>query len=1305
VGDDVLNARDWKLGLSYFVLASAAILLTRLNGGVALLWLANAPLLAHFCNTGTRQWRSVLLWTMPASIAASTLFGPVLWAAPFLGVASVLEAVFAATLLRRLFPGRDHFQSSSSVVMFSCIAGLVAPLASGLLGATMAWLAFGLAWAPTYVDWVVGHGLGTLIGTPIVALLMDQARPGQRHRLLARMSVQDAVFILAVAATTAAVFLQQRLPLLFLPTLPILLATFKLGRRGAAMSIALVAVIGWVATANGHGPVMMSGLSQAGQFQFFQFYLAATFLMSLPIAGALEFREQLLGALETSETRHRRILERSQDVIFETDAEGRWTFLSESWVRLTGRDVAGSLRQRANLAIPAEDWPTLDAATRHARSAPGAIGQAEVRFLGADGIRWAAINIGILRDAASAVIGSYGTISDVTQRKRAEAAIAESERRYRMLAENTSDMIARLGLDGCFRSVTPASRELLGLAAEELVGKSYASLLEPDDGAVVETAFAELLNGAGDQTSSYSHARHGADPICVEGVFRLIRDEDGRPGEIIVSVRDVSRRKLLEAEAAAAVQQVRESNRLFSMAGALASVGHWRFEIEGGVVIWSDEVFRIHGLSVGNPPPLADAMSFYHPDDRERVERLVGEAIANRHGFDFAARLLRPDGSIRHVIAQGQGEFDESDKMVGMFGVFQDVTERALAEATLRDSEARFRLITEQAGDIIALIDLDGTCLFMSPASATILGTAPEHMVGTRPIERVHEDDLVILNNYRAGLHAGASPAGLSLRFRMRRASGDYAWLEASSRRAELDGKACIVTVWRDVSRQVAIEAELTAAKTAAEAASVAKAGFLANMSHEIRTPMNGVIGFAELLLASDLAPEQRRDAKLIAESGKAMMKLLNDILDLSKIEAGQLDVVAEPFDLPHAVRACGKLLGASAAQKHLRLEVSVADDVPRFILGDGLRLRQIVLNLVGNAIKFTERGSVSIGVRMDRDVGTDCLAITVRDTGIGIAPERQGSIFEEFVQADHSITRRYGGTGLGLAISNRLAALLGGRITLESAVGQGTAVTLLLPAKIAAAPAAASPAGAAADLPAAGKACRILLAEDHEVNQLLVTAMLSRGGHTVVLVENGQAAVDAMRESTQQGMPFDIVLMDMQMPIMDGLAATRAIRAMEGASGQRVPIVALTANAFASDLESCRQAGMDDHVAKPVSLEVLLAAVNRWSGSKPAPVRSAPERPTGGFRPSPAAQSKYGEHRSRTLEHVDALVRRGTFTDAELQDAAELLHKLAGTAGMFGESELGDWASQLEEGLLGWPEDERAARIVENATLLRDAA
>ncbi len=1301
------RVKEQALAASFFLLASGAILLTRLNGGVALLWVANAPLLIFLSRRSPVAWRSALLWATPASIAASTLFGPVAWAAPFLATASIVEVVVAAALLRRWLPKGDFLGSVRSLAVFGGVAGVIAPVTGGVIAATVALLAFPKPWGATFVDWVIGHGLGTMIASPLVLMLVNGNRQQWRRRLSSLLWGRGGLLLAAVATVTAGTFCQQQLPLLFLPALPILLATFKLGRPGAALSIVLVALIGGIATAAGHGPITMTHLSRVGQLQFLQFYLAATFLMSLPLAGELGRRAELLKALKSSEARHRRIVARSQDVIFETDMDGRWTFLSDAWTRITGHGVAESLGRRAMTFVLPQDRQVLVDALVAALRNEGSIGQAELRFPTELGVRWGAFSVGLLHDEAGVLTGAYGTLSDITERKKSQAAILSGERRYRALADNTTDMIARIGLDGRYRSATPAALRLLGIPPEELVGTPFLQLIAPEHLGLALDAFTAVTSGVADPSCSYRQQHRSGEPLWVEATFRLLRDEDGCPREVIASVRDISRRKLLETRTAAALAQVRESNRLFGMAGALASIGHWRFELGTDNIIWSDEVFRIHGLDLGAPPPMADALDLYHPDDRERVRATIGAAVADQRDFRYTARVVQPGGAVRHVIAQGQPEWDDAGIMTGMFGVFQDVTDRALADRTLRDSEARLRLITEQAGDVIALLALDGTCLFMSPASRAILGIPPEDLVGTRPIERTHEQDRPAIERYRAELRSGAGAPGSPLRFRMRRADGEDAWLEASSRLSEIGDMPCVVSVWRDVSPQVAIEAELKAAKAGAEAASMAKAGFLANMSHEIRTPMNGVIGFAELLLAGDLTEEQRRDAGLIADSGRAMMKLLNDILDLSKIDAGQLDVVSEPFDLPHALRACGKLLGPSAVQKRLCFTVTIEDEVPAIVLGDALRVRQIVLNLLGNAIKFTDHGSVALAVRRTEGDGGAWLAITVDDTGIGIAPERQQSIFEEFVQADHSITRRYGGSGLGLAISNRLARLMGGRIELASRPGQGTEVTLLLPcvtAERSAVGAGTMPAGPAGR---PGRSARVLLAEDHAVNQLLVRAMLAHGGHQVTVVADGQQALEEVRRSEEAGTPFDLVFMDMQMPVMDGLAATREIRRMERPGEQRLPIVALTANAFAGDLEACRAAGMDDHVAKPVAMEALLGAVDRWSqraGDGADPVPAAPAG-RGRFQPGLAIRARYAEHRANALAEVDALIRRGTFADSEVADVAELLHKLAGSAGMFGEEALGDRASELEQGLLAWPAGERATRVARAAGLLRDAA
>ena len=488
-----------------------------------------------------------------------------------------------------------------------------------------------------------------------------------------------------------------------------------------------------------------------------------------------------------------------------------------------------------------------------------------------------------------------------------------------------------------------------------------------------------------------------------------------------------------------------------------------------------------------------------------------------------------------------------------------------------------------------------------------------------------------------------------------------------------------------DVERRKALEAELVAARASAEAAAASKSTFLANMSHEIRTPMNGVLGFTDLLLDSKLDADQHRQVQLISDSGKAMMRLLNDILDISKIEAGQIQIAPETVDLHHKLRNCTKLLQPAAAQKQVALECQIAATVPQFAVADGLRLRQIVLNLLGNAVKFTHQGRVTLSARVMQDGVEDILEVQVADTGIGIPGDRLSAIFDQFVQAEQSTASRFGGTGLGLAISKRLAGLMGGTLEVESEVGRGTTFTLLLPVAAAeqvvvedaARVLQASPIGSA----------NILLAEDHDVNQELMRSMLVHLGHSVTTVADGAQALAAATAVRGAERPFDLVLMDMQMPVMDGLAATRAIRAA-GIGPKALPIVALTANAYADDIVACLSAGMQAHLAKPVGLAQLDAAIRSWA-VKPAGVSAGPvaaAEPSATVAPSPpipaALQARYEARKAELLAFADRLERAEALDPADVRELVDRLHKLAGSAGMFQQPELGSRAHDLEQAL-----------------------
>jgi PAS domain S-box-containing protein len=519
------------------------------------------------------------------------------------------------------------------------------------------------------------------------------------------------------------------------------------------------------------------------------------------------------------------------------------------------------------------------------------------------------------------------------------------------------------------------------------------------------------------------------------------------------------------------------------------------------------------------------------------------------------------------------------------------------AEA-LRCSEERFRKLVENSTDALALLSETGLILYTGPSTERVLGLRPEELLGRSGLDLVHpEDSDATRQSLLESVRSPRVPIYHECRFL--RKQGDWIWVEAFvTNLLNEPSVGAVVINFRDVSERRHAELELRRAMVAAEAANRAKSQFLANMSHEIRTPMNGVLGMTDLLLSTDLDTEQRDYASLVKSSASSLLSVIDDILDFSKIEAGKVEFQAIEFQLRASIELALQILTLRASEKKLELTCDIKPEVPEAVVGDPYRLRQIVINLVGNAIKFTEHGEVGLEVAVDRWSNDQAhLHFVVRDTGIGIPREKQKTIFEAFSQADGSTARKFGGTGLGLTICSRLVETMGGRIWVESAEGKGSEFHFTACLAVAKGAGPLENANAisecqlgplsARDSTVRDKILHILLADDNAVNLKLALRLLEKQGYCVTVATNGREVLAAHDREE-----FDLVLMDVQMPEMDGFEATTAIRAREICTGRHLPIIAMTAHAMQGDHERCLSAGMDDYISKPIDSKELFESI-----------------------------------------------------------------------------------------------------------------
>lgn len=791
-----------------------------------------------------------------------------------------------------------------------------------------------------------------------------------------------------------------------------------------------------------------------------------------------------------------------------------------------------------------------------------------------------------IQGADGNALGIYVHGYDVTEKVLARKKIeVEQSKLAAIFNESPAAMALLKGPDLIYEKVNPQYTETIG--GRNPLGQRWVDGLSE----LASSHFPGILKKVFETGETYSfhempatlmrHAGQAPEQRFFDGAYSRILDEQGNPYGIFTYSVDVTER-------VNASKRVEESQAQLNLALESAKMGMWHINLKTHTVTVSSQISKILGIEDVKDEDIFEINKrMIHSEDLAMTNAAWEQAVHHKTPYAHEYRIVRQDGSERWLFSAGKAILDPQGNPLSLAGITMDVTERKLAESRSRESDARIRTFADAMPEMAFIANADGKFVYCNERMYRFNNNA-ETIATDQNCSGVviHPEDTVRATElWNLSLQTGRP---FQVEYRLQRHDGEYRWHLARAVKA-LDEWYGTIT---DIHMQKMHEEQLRRAMEDAEKANHSKSAFLANMSHEIRTPLGAILGFTDLMRDTNSVEEKHEMAKIISRNGKSLTKIIDDILDLSKVEAGRLELERIDFNLLQFIEEISDLFQDRIKTGKLRFDITFDSEVPTTVHTDPTRLRQILINLIGNAVKFTAAGRIALHIEpVMQAQKMSKLKFTLSDTGIGLDVDQASRLFETFTQADNSTTRRYGGSGLGLALSRRLARALGGDVILEKfAQNEGCTFVVTVDAKVAAVPAVTQRLDAMSALKEASrnlKKPKVLLVEDSVDNQLLVQLVLQKAGIPIDLANNGAEGVEQARRKS-----YDVILMDMQMPVLDGYAATEQLRS----GGYRKPIVALTAHAMAEEGRRIAQVGCNAHLTKPLDAQLLIRTIQDLS-------------------------------------------------------------------------------------------------------------